>query len=104
VKGGTPDHPINQTEGYGMYVQSGYYITAWKLQPWAAYEIWNATDAFGSWAAYRFGLTYYLKGFNANVRLGYERVETQHDIGASRTDNSNKDSINTVVLGLYLYF
>jgi hypothetical protein len=87
-----------------MYVQSGYYITAWKLQPWAAYEIWNATDAFGSWAAYRFGLTYYLKGFNANVRLGYERVETQHDIGASRTDNSNKDSINTVVLGLYLYF
>jgi hypothetical protein len=104
VKGGTPGHPINQTEGFGMYAQGGYYISDWKLQPWASAEYWNATDAFGSWRAYRLGLTYFVRGYNANVKLGYERVETAHEIGSSRAENSGRDHIDTLVLGLYLNF
>jgi hypothetical protein len=38
------------------------------------------------------------------VRLGYQRVETQHDIGISRIDNNNNDAVNTLMLGPYLYF
>jgi hypothetical protein len=104
VRGGVPGHNINQTEGFGPYVQGGYFIFDWNLQPWANYEYWNATDGFGSWSAYRTGLTYFLKGHNANIKLGYEHMQAQHDIGISRTENSGKDSIHTVMLGIFLYY
>jgi hypothetical protein len=104
VRSGVPGHPSNATEGKGGYVQGGYYFSDWKVQPWVAYEQWYATDPFGRWNAYRVGLTYFFKGQNANIKLGYERVNTEKDIGSSPTNNSGKDSINTVVLGLYLMF
>jgi hypothetical protein len=104
VRSGVPGHPVNATEGKGGYVQGGYYFTDWKVQPWVAYEQWNATNAFGRWSAYRVGLSYFFKGQNANIKLGYERVNAEKDIGSSPTENSGKDSINTLVLGLYLMF
>jgi hypothetical protein len=106
VGSGTSGHPINATEGKGIYVQSGYYFRDWKVQPWAAYEFWHATNELGRWEAYRLGLSYFFKvhGLDASLKLGYERVDTAQDIGSSSTDNSGKDSINTVVLGLNLTF
>jgi hypothetical protein len=104
VGSGITGHPINATEGKGYYLQSGYYFPDWKVQPWAGYEEWFATNQLGRWHAFRVGLTYFFKGQNANVKLGYERIDTSQDIGDSQTDNSGKDSINSVVLGLYLTF
>jgi len=106
VGSGKPDHPINATEGKGVYFQSGYYFPDWKIQPWAGYEFWHATNELGRWEAYRLGLSYFFKvrKLDANLKLGYERVNTEKDIGSSAENNSGKDSINTVVLGLYLTF
>lgn len=53
---------------------------------------------------YSYKLNFLCTSFDANVKLGYERMETQHDLGTSRRDNSNTDSINTLMLGLYRYF
>ncbi len=104
VRSGNPDHPINATEGQGFYVQSGYYFKDWKIQPWAGYEMWRATNSLGRWNAYRLGLTYFLKGQDVNVKVGYERVDTEEDIGSSEDVNSGKDNINTFVAGLFIRF
>jgi hypothetical protein len=106
VGSGKPDHPINATEGKGVYVQSGYYFPDWKIQPWAGYEFWHATNPLGRWEAYRLGMSYFFKinRLDASLKLGYERVNTEKDIGSSADNNSGRDSINTVVLGLYLTF
>ena len=104
VRSDIADHPIRETEGKGIYLQGGFYFPDWQVQPWASYEGWYATGKFGRWSAFRVGLTYFFKGQNANIKLGYERVDTVQDIGNSSTDNSGKDNINTFVLGLYLSF
>jgi hypothetical protein len=104
VRSGIPDHPVNATEGKGVYVQGGYYLPEWKLQPWAGYETWQATNPLGRWSAYRFGLNYFFREQDASIKLGYERVDTRKDIGSSETTNSGKDSINTLVLGVNLTF
>jgi hypothetical protein len=104
VRSGIPDHPINATEGQGFYVQGGYYFKDWKLQPWAGYEMWIATNALGRWRASKLGLTYFLKGQDVNLKVGYERVETEEDIGNSGDVNSGKDNINTFVVGLFMRF
>jgi hypothetical protein len=45
-----------------------------------------------------------VKGLDASMKLGYERVNTTKDIGSSKTVNSGKDSINTLVIGLFFTF
>jgi hypothetical protein len=106
VSPGISGHPINATEGKGAYFQGGYYFPDWKIQPWAGYETWHATNALGRWDAFRLGLSYYfkVKALDASLKLGYERVNTAKDIGSSAGNNSGKDSINTVVLGLDLAY
>jgi hypothetical protein len=104
VRSGIPDHPINATEGQGFYVQGGYYFKNLKIQPWAGYETWFATNSLGRWRAYRMGLTYFLRGQNVNLKIGYERVDTTKDIGTSDDVNSGKDNINTLVAGLFISF
>jgi len=104
VRSGIPDHPINATEGQGFYAQGGYYFKDWEIQPWAGYEMWSATNALGRWHAYRLGLSYFLRGQKVNLKVGYERVETDKDIGSSDEVNSGKDNINTVVAGLFISF
>jgi hypothetical protein len=85
----------DQTQGKGYYAQAGYYINKW--QPWFLYEDWDAdgnNDA-GDWSAYRVGVSYYFKGHNANVKLGYENTD-------NKTPGAN--DIQTVVLGAYITF
>lgn len=64
--------PARQVEGDGYYLQAGYYINKW--QPWFLYESWDSDGAGsdGDWDAWRIGLSYYIKGHNAAVKLGYE--------------------------------
>ena len=88
-------NPGENSQGSGYYAQAGYFINNW--QPWFLYEDWDAdgnNDA-GDWSAYRVGVSYFFKGHNANVKLGYEN-----------TDNSTPGTsdIQTLVLGAYITF
>lgn len=85
----------NQSQGSGFYGQMGYYINKW--QPWMMYEQWNADAAndAGDWQAYRFGVSYFIKGHNANIKAGYEKMTT---------DTPGLQDIDTVVVGLYMTY
>jgi hypothetical protein len=99
---GTPlrtaaDEPISaeQAQGSGAYIQAGYLMGKW--QPFVLYEQWeaDADNDVGSWNAYRVGINYYLKGHNANIKVGVETVENDAD---------DVDDITTVGAGLYINF
>ena len=92
--GGT-GNPADNSQGDGFYIQSGYFIDNW--QPWVAYEDWSAdgADDAGDWHAYRVGVSYFFKGHNANVKLGYERTNN---------DTPGADDFDTVILGAYVTF
>ena len=84
-----------ETQGSGFYGQLGYYINKW--QPWVGYEQWDsdgANDA-GSWSAVKVGMNYYLKGHNANIKIGYESLTN---------DKAGAPDIDTFVLGLYVTY
>lgn len=88
-----------QSEGDGYYVQTGYYINKW--QPWIAYESWDAeaSSGKGSYDAYRIGLSYFLKGHNANLKVGYESLEADANF-----TGTTEDSVDTFVAGLYITY
>lgn len=83
-------------EGDGFYVQAGYYIKKW--QPWALYEMWKskATDDKGSFNSYRVGFTYFMDGQRANIKVGYERIDSDATIAST-----NEKGLNTFLIGLY---
>ncbi|MFZ0727719.1 MAG: porin [Desulfobacterales bacterium] len=87
------------TQGEGWYTQIGYLIESWKLQPWAAYSKWNATDDRGSFYDWQVGLTYFFKGNNANIKAGYEYLKSDKNMGAS-----NEDSIKSFLVGFYVTY
>ncbi len=86
-----------QTQGDGFYVQTGYFIPSLKLQPWAGYEEWSSDGVsdHGSWDAWKVGVTYFVKGHNANVKLGYESFNPEVD---------SDDEIDTLFLGFYITY
>ena len=88
-----------QSEGDGYYVQAGYYID--KMQPWVEYETWDASAATGkgSYDAYRVGFSYFFAGHNANLKVGYEKMEADALIGSS-----SEDSIDTFAAGIYITY
>lgn len=76
----------SRAQGDGWFAQAGYYINAW--QPWINYEKWSsdAADGRGSYKAYRAGLTYYMKGNNANVKAGYEVFKPDVPFSSAQND------------------
>ncbi len=90
-----------ETEGKGFYVQSGYYLENLNLQPWALYERWysDASDDAGSWSAWRVGVSYFIKGHNANIKVGLERFSAAEKIGGSADKN-----IDTFLIGFYVSY
>jgi hypothetical protein len=88
-----------QSEGEGYYVQAGYLVNAW--QPWVEFERWdsNATDDKGSYDLMRIGLTYYIKGHNANIKAGYEVLEADTTLAST-----SEDTINSFVMGCYVTY
>ena len=84
-----------QTQGNGYYAQIGYFINNW--QPWFMYEDWDGdgnNDA-GDWTNMRIGISYFFKGHNANVKLGYESTDNE---------TPGTSDIQTWVLGAYITF
>ena len=88
-----------QSQGDGYYVQAGYHWNKW--QPWVEYESWSsdADTGKGSYDLYRIGVSYFILGHNANIKLGYEQVKADAPL-----DGTEEDTINTVVLGTYLTY
>lgn len=86
-----------ETQGDGYYVQAGYLFPGLKWQPWALWEQWNSDDPGddGSFDSFRIGLTYFIKGHNANVKLGYEFFDPE---------KSDEDEVNTILLGFYITY
>lgn len=89
----------SQAQGDGYYVQAGYFFRGW--QPWVEYETWNSdgADDRGSFDTYRIGLSYFLKGHNANIKAGYEVFNADIDFTDTR-----EDQIETFVIGLYVTY
>lgn len=96
---GTDISNAKETQGNGWYMQVGYLIESWNLQPWAAYASWDADDDRGSFYDWQAGLTYFFKGHNANIKAGYEHLKSDENMGSS-----DEDTINTFLLGLYVTF
>jgi len=96
-----PPKNAKETEGKGFYVQSGYYLENLNLQPWALYERWysDASDDAGSWSAWRVGVSYFIKGHNANIKVGLERFSAAEKIGGSADKN-----IDTFLIGFYVSY
>ncbi len=85
------------SQGKGFYAQAGYFISNW--QPWVEYEDWNSDGATGDFDNLRCGLTYFIKGHNANIKAGYETFNGDHNF-----TGTNEDRINTFVTGLYVTY
>jgi len=85
-----------QSQGDGWYFQTGYYINKW--QPWVEYETWDgdANSNLGNYDSFRIGISYFLKGHNANIKLGYESFSPDEDFSGT-----TEDSIDTIILGFY---
>ncbi len=88
-----------RSEGDGFYVQAGYFQNNW--QPWIEYESWDsaATSGQGDYDSYRIGISYFFKGHNANVKAGFETVNS--DINFSGT---NEDSMTSFVIGFFITY
>jgi hypothetical protein len=95
----TDAYDATRSQGEGAYVQAGFFVDPWQV--WGGYEQWDsdAEDRTGSYDAYRVGLSYYVKGHSANIKLGYERLLA--DVPISGTE---EDTVDTVVLGVYLNY
>ena len=91
-----------ETQGQGFYVQSGYFINNLNLQPWALYESWYTDDSddLGSWSAWRVGLTYFIKGHNANIKVGFEQFRSDQNIGRISDDKN----IESFLIGFYVSY
>ena len=95
------DSAALQAEGDGFYVQAGYLLPN-NWQPWVAYEAWDseATSGFGSYDAYRVGISYFFKGHNANVKAGFERFHSDELFGGS----GNEYKTNAFFVGFYITY
>ena len=96
-----PPKNAKETEGKGFYVQSGYYLENLKLQPWALYENWDsdASNDVGSWSAWRVGVSYFIKGHNANIKVGFEQFRAAREIGGTADKN-----IESFLIGFYVSY
>ncbi len=97
-----PPKNAKETQGEGFYVQTGYYFKNLSLQPWALYERWysDAPDDVGSWSAWRVGLSYFIKGHNANIKAGFEQFRAAEKIGGI----SDEKAIESFLVGFYVSY
>ncbi len=83
-------------QGNGVYGQAGYFLAA-GWQPWVGFESFDSDHeaGLGKHTNLRVGLTYYLEGQHANIKLGFEQFKSDQAIVGA------EDTINTVLLGFY---
>jgi len=97
--------PYMNAQGSGFYGQAGYYLNS-GWQPWVCYETFDSDATadedgkLGKFTQFRVGLTYFLEGQHANIKLGYESYKSDRPFyGAG--DDETADTINTITLGFY---
>lgn len=90
-----------QSQGNGFYIQSGLTVGQW--QPWFGYESWksDASDDTGSYSGSRLGVTYIIKGHQANIKFGVESIKAEQ---AFATSNGETDELTTVSGGIFFTF
>jgi Phosphate-selective porin O and P len=88
-------------EGDGFYVQAGYLIHKARWQPWVLYEKWSADDpdGRGGFDSFRVGVSYFMVGHNANLKVGYETIRADTEI-----ESTHEDTIDTFLVGLYITY
>jgi hypothetical protein len=98
--GSGPSKNAKETEGQGFYIQTGYHLEKLKFQPWALYESWysDASDDVGSWSAWRIGLSYFFKGHNANIKVGFEQFRSAENISGTSDDKN----VESFLIGFYV--
>ncbi len=69
------------------------------VQPWLAGEWWNARRDVGSYRAARVGLTWFLRGHAANVKVGYE-----HLVARAPIEPSVSRRWHTVTAAMFFWF
>ena len=97
------DHvDYKKSQGTGFYGQAGYYLNS-GWQPWVLYETFTSDadadadgNVLGSYTSFRVGLTWFLQGQQANIKLGYESFKSEVPM-----DAKDQDTVNSVVLGFY---
>jgi hypothetical protein len=84
-------------QGSGMYGQVGY-LFGGGFQPWFLYENFsNDVDeaangsANGNWTNMRFGVTYFLDGQHANIKLAYESRKDETAGAAGDGKDASRD-------------
>jgi hypothetical protein len=88
------------TSGTGFYAQAGFYLAS-GFQPWVEFENWSSDadesegGTVGNYTNFRVGVTYFLEGQAANIKLGYEQFKS--DV----TFLGEEDTISTFLLGFY---
>lgn len=92
------DGQAPRLEGDGGYIQFGYLFSSQKWQIWGLYDGWSSNDPTGrgGFDAWRAGISYFLAGHNANIKVGYESFTADVNIGSS-----NEDTIDSLVVGVY---
>lgn len=95
----TAPRDATRAQGDGFYVQAGYLVDKW--QPWVEFEQWNsdAADDTGSYDLYRVGMSYFIKGHNANLKAGFERAKAE-----STFSGTDEDTIDSFVVGCYVTY
>jgi hypothetical protein len=90
---------VRSAQGEGFYLQGSYTINSW--QPWFGWEQWesNASDKSGSFSNTRLGISYYLEGDKANIKLGLENNQAEQAFSNSIGDD---DSSVTIAVGLFI--
>lgn len=90
-----------RVQGDGFYVQLGYLIGNKKWQPWFLYQEWGADDPSGKGSAegFRAGISYFIAGHNANIKIGYAQFDTDALIG-----ETNEDSVESLVIGFFVTY
>ncbi len=65
------------------------------------FEQWgsDAPNDFGSYDAIRVGVTYFIKGHNANIKAGYEIFNADQNFSGT-----SEDSVGTFVVGAYVTY
>jgi hypothetical protein len=96
---GTSTVNTKNSAGSGVYCNMGYMIGP-NWQPFVVYDSWDSDsdNGTGSFDLLRVGVSYYLHGHNANIKLGYEQMNSD------TVFLGNEDSASTFVLGFYVTY
>jgi hypothetical protein len=101
------DHvDMMNAQGSGFYGQAGYFLAESGFQPWVEFEQWSSDHAtdMGSFTTFRGGVTYYVEGQNANIKLGVEQFKSDTALTMDAMGNTIEDSILSVVLGMFVTY